>query len=76
MLCIYFIAMDNCHVLYIKGREMVISMHNAVNLRTKVYSKDGKRIGSIVKILGPVSSPYGIVGLDGSIDPVDEVYIK
>lgn len=55
---------------------MIISMPNAVNLRTKVYSKDGKKIGSIVKILGPVSGPYGIVGLEGSIDPVDEVYIK
>ncbi|MCY0852255.1 MAG: H/ACA ribonucleoprotein complex subunit GAR1 [Thermoplasma acidophilum] len=63
-------------VTNIRGRDMVIQLDRPVDMKTKVYDASGKKIGVIVKIMGPVDEPYGLVSLDSQGVQADVVYIQ
>ncbi len=65
----------NCSVVHIKNNEMLIRIDNCIKMHESVYSDDGKPVGKIIKILGPVRNPYALVRLNKNID-VKNVYVR
>lgn len=55
---------------------MVIQLDRPIDMKTKVYDASGKKIGVIVKIMGPVDEPYGLVSLDSQGVQADVVYVN
>ncbi len=66
-------------VLYKIGRELVISPASEHYLFKKVYDLNNNQIGRIVRILGPVNHPLGVVRLLPGIEQghvFDSVEVK
>ncbi|PYB68001.1 MULTISPECIES: Gar1/Naf1 family protein [unclassified Thermoplasma] len=63
-------------VTNIRGRDMVIQLDKPLDLKTKIYDASGKKIGVLVKIMGPVDEPYGLVSLDSQGVQTDVVYVN
>jgi Gar1/Naf1 RNA binding region. len=49
-------------------------LQKEVPLSTKVYNKDGKTIGKVARIFGPVKQPYAAI--DGKGDSAMEIYVR
>ncbi|AAT43924.1 Gar1/Naf1 family protein [Picrophilus oshimae] len=64
-----------CRVVHIKNNEMLIRIDNCIKMHENVYSDDGKNVGKIIKILGPVRNPYALVRLREKID-IKDVYVR
>ena len=47
------------------GDRLLVRLTTVPEINTSVYGDEGKQIGKIVDIIGPVKSPFGVVATMG-----------
>ncbi|AKA48845.1 hypothetical protein IX51_06710 [uncultured archaeon] len=68
---------NRCVVVNRFTNEILVRIPEMLKMYEKVYDSSGKKIGKVVRILGPVAEPYGVVKLDApSMRDVEEVYTR
>ncbi len=67
--------MKRLEVLSVIGDEIVVKADKEY-LYEKVFDSGNNHIGKIIKILGPVSSPYGVIKSRIKVVGIPEVYVK
>ncbi|MCL4480484.1 MAG: hypothetical protein M1113_03245 [Candidatus Thermoplasmatota archaeon] len=67
--------MKRLEVLSVIGDEIVVKADKE-HLYEKVFDSRNNHIGKIIKILGPVSSPYGVIKSRIKVVGIPEVYVK
>lgn len=68
---------NRCEVVNKLNHEMLVRMPSMVKMYEKVYDSSGRKIGKVVRILGPVANPYGVVKTEVSGDEdFQEVYTR
>ncbi len=61
-------------VLGTREGKLIARLKKDVPISTKVYSRDGRQIGKVVRIFGPVKEPYAAI--DGKGDSAMEIYVR
>jgi len=61
-------------ILGVREGKLIAKLQKEVPLSTKVYNKDGKTIGKVARIFGPVKQPYAAI--DGKGDSAMEIYMR
>jgi len=56
-------------VLHIGSRGPIVKCRFAPKPGATVFTKDGKRVGEIYTIFGPVSEPYAVLKPASRVDP-------
>ncbi len=67
--------MKKLEVLSVIGDEIVVKVDKE-HLYEKVFDDKNNQIGKIIKILGPVSSPYAVVKSRIKVSGLPEIYVK
>ncbi len=68
---------DRCEVINRFTNEVLVRIPEKIKMYEKVYDSSGKKIGKVVRILGPVAEPYGVVKLDApELSGIEEVYTR
>lgn len=66
-----------CEIVNRLNHEVLIRLAGKVKMYENVYDGGGKKIGKVVRILGPVASPYGVVRLDSpELRGIEEIYTR
>lgn len=66
-----------CQIVHRLNHEVLVLIPEKVKMYEKVYDRSGNKIGKIVRILGPVSKPYGVVKTESPLpEDVGEVYTR
>ncbi len=64
-------------IQHVIGNELVVEVKGPEDMNRAVFTKDGTKVGRIVRILGVVDRPLGVVFLSRNVEPgVKSVYIK
>ncbi len=61
-------------VLGTREGKLIAKLNREVHLSTKVYGKEGKPLGKITRLFGPVRAPYAAIDSKG--DMAKEVYVR
>jgi len=61
-------------VLGMREKKLIARLNRDVPLSTKVYDKDGKLVGKIVRLFGPTRSPF--VAIDSKGVMADDIYVR
>ncbi|MEM0158369.1 MAG: H/ACA RNA-protein complex protein Gar1 [Thermoplasmataceae archaeon] len=56
------------NVLSTDHMQAVVRMDRQLRLKSKVYDMQGNQIGTLVRVFGPVSHPFGLVSLKKPIN--------
>lgn len=48
--------------------QLVVKMSQCPKLRSKVYDSNGNSVGRLIRIFGPVNSPYGLIAVSKPVD--------
>lgn len=64
----YLLTMKIAQVLHCDGKQAVIRMDSLSKLKSRAYDMNGNQVGTLVRIFGPVSRPFGLVSLKGSLN--------
>ncbi len=67
--------MKELKVLAVLGDE-VVTRAEPKDLYKRTYGGDGKANGKVLKILGPVKEPYGLVKLKSKPVEGEKIYLK
>lgn len=68
---------NRCEVVNRYNHEILVSTPNALKMYENVYDSAGRKIGKVVRILGPVTKPYGVVKVDApGREELNEVYTR
>jgi rRNA processing protein Gar1 len=62
------------NVLGVREGKLIVRLSREVPLSTKVYGKEGKPLGKIVRLFGPVNMPYAAVDSKGEM--AKEIYVR
>lgn len=54
--------------------KLICKLNNEIPFSSKIYNKDGKLIGKISRLFGPVKSPY--IAVDGKGSKAEEIYLR
>ncbi|MEM0156116.1 MAG: hypothetical protein QW597_05920 [Thermoplasmataceae archaeon] len=65
-----------CEILNVRGKEVTIRLNDCVKMNSKVYDSEGKAVGKIIRVFGPVLSAYGLVSVSPSSNEVKELFVK
>ncbi len=61
-------------VIGMREGKLIAKLNRDVPLSTKVYKKEGKQLGKIVRIFGPVKAPYAAIDSKG--EEAKEIYSR
>ena len=56
--------------------QLVVRMQGLPKLKSKVFDGSGKNVGKIVRIFGPVKSPYGLVAITKPVEGGEDLSIE
>jgi rRNA processing protein Gar1 len=59
-----------------RADEVLVRLGNCLKMDAKVVDNSGKVLGKIVRIMGPVSEPYGLIKLRGNVELEGNLFIK
>lgn len=62
------------NVLGVREGKLIVKLSREVSLSTKVYKRDGKSLGKVVRLFGPVKAPYAAIDSKG--DMAKEIYVR
>ncbi len=57
-------------------KEVIIRDAEEGMMNKAVFDSKGNKIGKIIRILGPVREPYGLVALSGDFNSEAGLYVK
>ncbi|MGP6207121.1 hypothetical protein ACNF42_03695 [Cuniculiplasma sp. SKW3] len=64
-------------VLHAINKEFVVSEVTVDMMNKSVFDQYGNKIGKIIRIMGPVKSPYGLVSVsDQTKKEVEKFFVK
>ncbi|MGC8505497.1 MAG: hypothetical protein ACP5NK_02150 [Thermoplasmata archaeon] len=63
-------------VVSVKGDEVLVRLKDCLKMDARVTDKSGRVLGKVVRIMGPVKEPYGLIKMKGGVKPEDDLYIK
>lgn len=55
---------NRCEVVNRSNHEVLVRIPDKIKMYEKVYDSGGRKIGKVVRILGPVANPYGVVKIE------------
>ncbi|MCL6003287.1 MAG: hypothetical protein M0Z77_06935 [Thermoplasmatales archaeon] len=61
-------------VLGVREGKLIAKLNREVQLSTKVFGKEGKPLGKISRLFGPVNAPYAAIDSKGVM--AKEVYVR
>ncbi len=68
---------NRCEIVNRLNHEVLVRLAGKVKMYENVYTSSGKKVGKVVRILGPVASPYGVVRLDSpELREIEDIYTK
>lgn len=56
--------------------QLVVKMKGCPKIRSKVYDSKGNNVGRLIRIFGPVSSPYGLVSVSKPVDADENLTVE
>ncbi len=65
-----------CNVVHIMNNEILIKISDCIGIHNKIVNEKDELIGKIVRILGPVSSPYALAYMVKKPDDMSNLYVK
>jgi rRNA processing protein Gar1 len=63
-------------IISVRADEVLVRLGNCLKMDAKVVDNSGRVLGKIVRIMGPVSQPYGLIKLRGSVELEGNLFIK
>lgn len=54
--------------------KIIAKLDSEISFSTKIYDRNGKIIGKISRLFGPVKSPY--IAIDGKGSKAEEIYLR
>ncbi|MCL5407972.1 MAG: H/ACA RNA-protein complex protein Gar1 [Candidatus Thermoplasmatota archaeon] len=61
-------------VLGVREGKLIAKLNREVQLSTKVFGKEGKPLGKIARLFGPVKAPYAAIDSKGVM--AKEIYVR
>ncbi|MEM0141182.1 MAG: hypothetical protein QXN66_03995 [Thermoplasmatales archaeon] len=61
-------------VIGVREKKLIARLSQEVPLSTKIYGRDGKLIGKVVRLFGPTRSPF--VAIDSKGNMAEEIYVR
>lgn len=66
-----------CEIVSRLNHEVLVILPKKFKMYENVFDNSGRKIGKVVRILGPVAKPYGVVRLDSAeLGEVQEMFTK
>ncbi len=62
------------NVLGVREGKLIAKLDREVQLSTRIFGKDGKPLGKISRLFGPVKAPY--IAIDSKGVMAKEVYVR
>ncbi len=56
--------------------QIIVKMDGCPKLKSKVLDESGRNIGKLIRIFGPVKSPYGLVAVTGQLEGGNNLFIE
>lgn len=63
-------------IVLTKGDELLVLLGDCLKMDAKVTDNSGKVLGKLVRIMGPVAKPYGLIKLRSNSGLENDLYIK
>ena len=67
---------EKCDIVSMRNKEVVVRVKECIKMYAKAYDKEGRNIGRLVRVFGPVSKPYGLIRMNPDVKNADEIYVK
>ncbi|WP_188681818.1 Gar1/Naf1 family protein [Thermogymnomonas acidicola] len=67
--------LEKCEVVSRVGQEIVVRVHNCVKMHARVFDANRREVGRVIRVFGPVASPYALVALNQQAD-ADGLFIR
>lgn len=61
-------------VLGVREGKLIVRLTKEIPLSTRVYAREGKPLGKIARLFGPVNSPYAAIDSKG--ETAKEIYVR
>ncbi|MCL4438843.1 MAG: hypothetical protein M1616_05725 [Candidatus Thermoplasmatota archaeon] len=56
--------------------QVIVKMEGCPKLKSRVLDSTGRNIGKLIRIFGPVKSPYGLVAVNTQIEDGNDLFIE
>ena len=67
---------EKCEIVSMKNKEIVVRIKECIKMYAKAYDENGRNIGKLVRVFGPVSNPYGLIRINPDAKGPEEIYVK
>lgn len=67
---------ERCEIVSMKNKEIVVRIKECIKMYAKAYDNNGRNVGRLVRVFGPVSKPYGLIRMNPDVKDLNEIYVK
>ena len=69
-------VLDKLEIISRKGNELVVKLVDCMSMDSRIVDGTGTNVGKLVRVMGPVSAPYGLVRLQQNDFRGAELFIR